>query len=39
MGGWDIDDSVVCVADFNGPAGRHVNGLDGVHVGYGVREI
>ena len=27
---------VMCLGDFNGHAGRHIDGLDGVHGGYGV---
>ena len=27
---------VMCLVDFNGHIGRHIDGLDGVHGGYGV---
>ena len=39
IGGWErkgwpatpgVDDLVVCVGDFNGHMGRHVDGFDGV---------
>ena len=36
---WDIhsaDDLVMCMGDFNGHVGRHIDGFDGVHGGYGV---
>ena len=36
---WDMhpaDDLVMCLGDSNGYVGRHVDGLDGVHGGYGV---
>ena len=38
-GEWDMhnaDDLVMCFGDFNGHIGRHIDGLDGVHGGYGV---
>ena len=30
------DDLIICLGDFNGHASRHIDGLDGVHGGYGV---
>ena len=36
---WDMhfaDDLVICLGDFNGHVGRHIDGLDGVHGGYDV---
>ena len=30
------DDLVIWLDDFNGHVGRHINGFDGVHGGYGV---
>ena len=30
------DDLVMCLGDFNGHVGRHIDGFDGVHGGYGV---
>ena len=36
---WDMhsaDDLVMCLGDFNGHVGRHIDGFDGVHGGYGV---
>ena len=30
------DDLVMCLGDFNGYIGRHIDGYDGVHEGYGV---
>ena len=27
---------LICLGDFNGHVGRHIDGLDGVHGGYGV---
>ena len=36
---WDMhsaDDLVMCLDDINGHVGRHIDGLDGVHGGYGV---
>ena len=36
---WDMHsagDLVMCLGDFNGHAGRHIDGFDGVHGGYGV---
>ena len=30
------DDLVMCLGDFNGHIGWHVDGFDGVHGGYGV---
>ena len=29
-------DLVMCLGDFNGHVGRHIDGFDGVHGGYGV---
>ena len=29
-------DSVICLGDSNGHVGRHIDGFDGVHGGYGV---
>ena len=34
---WDMqsaDDLVMCLGDFNGHVGRHINGFDGLHRGY-----
>ena len=36
---WDIhsaDDQVMCLGDINGHGGRHIDGYNGVHGGYGV---
>ena len=36
---WDMhssDDLVMCLCDLNGHCGRHTDGFDGVHGGYGV---
>ena len=33
---YSAGDLVMCMSDFNGHVGRHINGFDGVHVGYGV---
>ena len=36
---WDkhsADDFVMCLCDFNGQVGRHIDSFDGVHGGYGV---
>ena len=36
---WDMhsaDDFVICLGDINGYVGRHNDGFDGVHGGYGV---
>ena len=30
------DDQVMCLGDFNGHVGRHIDSFDGVHGGYGV---
>ena len=30
------DDIVMCLGDINGDVGRHIDGFDGVHEGYGV---
>ena len=30
------DDLVMCLGEFNGHTGRHIDGFDGVHEGYGV---
>ena len=30
------DDLVICLGDFNGHVGRHIDGVDGEHRGYGV---
>ena len=38
-GEWDMHsagDLVMCLGDFNGHVGRHVNGFDGVHGGCNV---
>ena len=38
---WDMHsayDSVMCLGDFNGHVGRHIDGFYGVHEGYGVGE-
>ena len=33
-------DSVMCLGDINGHIGRHIDGFDGVHEGYGeVKQI
>ena len=32
------DDLFMCLGDFNGHVGRHIDGFDGVHGGYGVRQ-
>ena len=35
---WDMhsaDDSVMCLSDFSRHIGKHIDGFDGVHVGYG----
>ena len=34
---WDMhsaDDLVMCLCDFNGHVGRHIDGFNGVHGGY-----
>ena len=31
-----VDDLVVCLCDFSGHVGRHIDGFCGVLVGYGV---
>ena len=31
-----VGDLVMCLGDFNGHVGRHIDGFDGVHEGYGV---
>ena len=39
IGEWDMHcagDLVMRLCDFNGHVGRHIDGLNGVHVGYGV---
>ena len=36
MGIHSADDLVMCLGDFNGHVGRHIDGFDGVHGGYGV---
>ena len=36
---WDIqsaDDFAMCLGDINGHVGRHIDGFDGMHGGYGV---
>ena len=36
---WDMhsaDDLIMCLGDFNGHVGMHIDGFDGVHRGYGV---
>ena len=36
---WDMhsaDDLVMCLGDFNGHVGRHIDGFDWVHGGYSV---
>ena len=36
---WDMhsaDDLVMCLGDINGHIGKHIDGLDGVHGGFGV---
>ena len=38
-GEWDMhsaDDLVMCLSEFSGHIGRHVDGFDGVHGGYDV---
>ena len=30
------DELVMCLGDFNGHVGRHIDGFDRVHAGYGV---
>ena len=38
-GEWDMhsaDDLVMCLGDFNGHVGRHIDGFDVMHGGYGV---
>ena len=30
------DDLVMCLGDINGHIGRHIDGFDGLHGGYGV---
>ena len=32
------DDLAMCLGDIKGHAGRHIDGFDGVHGGYGVRQ-
>ena len=35
---WDMhspDDLVICLGHINGHVGRHIDGFDGVHGGYG----
>ena len=34
-----VDDLVVCLGDFNGHMGRHIDGFDGVHGGYDVSNL
>ena len=29
-----IDELVVCLSDFDGSVGRHINGSDGIYVGH-----
>ena len=39
VGEWDMHcagDLVMLLGDFNGHIGRHIDGFDGVHGGYGV---
>ena len=36
MGIHSADDLVMCLGDFNGHVGKHIDGFDGVHGGYGV---
>ena len=31
-----VDDLAMCMGDINGHVGRHIDGFDGVHGGYGV---
>ena len=31
-----VDDLAMCLGDFNGHVGRHIDGFDGVHGGYGI---
>ena len=33
---YSSDELVMCLLDFNGHVGRHIDGFDGVHGGYGV---
>ena len=33
---YSADDLVMCLGDINGHVGRHIDGSDGVHGGYGV---
>ena len=33
------DDLVMCLGDIDGHVGRHIDGLDGVHGGYGVGQM
>ena len=38
---WDkhsADDLFMCLGDINGHVGRHINGFDGVHGGYGLSQ-
>ena len=38
-GEWDLHGEVylvMCLGDFNGHVGRHIDGFDGVHGGYDV---
>ena len=40
-GEWDIHsvgDLVMCLGDFNGHVGRHIDGFDGVHRRYGLSQ-
>ena len=32
---YSAGDFVMCLGDFNGHVGRHIDGFDGVHGGYG----
>ena len=39
---WDMhstDDLVMCLGDLNGHVGRHIDGFDRVHGGYGVNRV
>ena len=33
---YSVSDLVMCLGDFNGHVGRHIDGFDGIHGGYGV---
>ena len=40
-GEWDMHsagDLVMCLGDFDGHVGRHIDGFDGIHGGHGVGE-